>query len=177
MSTAVARLTNGAGQILADEFTNAAATLLANVDLYGPSTLSSLKRRRMRSFEKERDRMGRAVRAIRATRVWLLPSPIAYRTFSFETLIPAYSGLQNLLASKRELWMTNGTTANQRVRLGLARHSDPECLLAGLQRRRSVLCGRRSRRQTCRRRRQERVMPPETVLRTVYIASESTKQG
>jgi TDG/mug DNA glycosylase family protein len=99
LTTAVGRPTIRADQLLADEFTDAAATLLAKVELYRPLHLAFLgkaayagiSRKNVIAWGEQQERFGPA-------RVWVLPNPSGRnRSFSLETLVQAYSGLQKSL--------------------------------------------------------------------------------
>ncbi len=99
LTTAVGRPTNRADQVLADEFTDAAATLLTKVELYRPLYLAFLGKaayagisgKRVIEWGEQPERFGPA-------RVWVLPNPSGRnRSFSLQSLVQAYSGLQNAL--------------------------------------------------------------------------------
>jgi TDG/mug DNA glycosylase family protein len=103
LTTAVGRPTNRADQLLANEFTDAAATLLAKVELYSPLYLAFLGKaayagissKNVIEWGEQQERFGPA-------RVWVLPNPSGRnRSFSLESLVQAYSGLQNSLVSKQ----------------------------------------------------------------------------
>jgi len=103
LTTAVGRPTNRADQLLADEFTDAAATLLAKVERYRPLYLAFLGKaayaaisgKKVIEWGEQKERFG-------AARVWVLPNPSGRnRSFSLELLVQAYSGLQNSFASRQ----------------------------------------------------------------------------
>jgi double-stranded uracil-DNA glycosylase len=104
LTTAVGRPTNRADQVLADEFTDAAATLLAKVELYSPLYLAFLGKaayagisnKNVIEWGEQQERFGPA-------RVWVLPNPSGRnRSFSLGALVEAYSGLRNALAFRQD---------------------------------------------------------------------------
>jgi TDG/mug DNA glycosylase family protein len=104
LTTAVGRPTSRADQVLADEFTDAAATLLAKVELHRPRYLAFLGKaayaaisgKQLIEWGEQQERFGTA-------RVWVLPNTSGRnRTFSLERLVLAYSALQNKLACGRD---------------------------------------------------------------------------
>lgn len=104
LTSAVGRPTNRADELLADEFTDASATLLAKVQRCGPLHLAflgkaayvSITGKKLIEWGEQEERFGGA-------RVWVLPNPSGRnRSFSLERLVQAYSGLRDSLACRRD---------------------------------------------------------------------------
>jgi TDG/mug DNA glycosylase family protein len=104
LTTAVDRPTNRADQLLVDEFTDAAATLLAKVKRYKPlylaflgkSAYAAISGGKVIEWGEQQARFGGA-------RVWVLPNPSGRnRSFSLDRLVQAYSELQNSLACRQD---------------------------------------------------------------------------
>ncbi len=96
LTTAVGRPTNRADQLLADEFTQAAATLLAKMEFHRPRHIAFLGKaayagisgKQVIAWGEQQERFGPA-------RVWILPNPSGRnRSFSLDALVQAYSALR-----------------------------------------------------------------------------------